>query len=125
MIHLDTHVVVWLYAEQFDRLPPRVTELIEREHLVVSPMVQLELTYLHEIERLADNADEVMDSLTPVLGLQESRAPFSVIVDRAAELGWPRDPFDRLIVANALVDDARLISADRTILDNVDGALWD
>jgi len=25
VIHLDTHVIVWLYAEQFDRLPPTAT----------------------------------------------------------------------------------------------------
>lgn len=124
MIHLDTHVLVWLYAEQFDRLPPRVIELVQHQQLVVSPMVRLELTYLHEIERLVDPATRVMAALTPVLGLHESRTPFAVIIDHAADLTWTRDPFDRLIVANALADDARLATADRAILANMDGAVW-
>lgn len=83
------------------------------------------MTYLYEIERLADDAEEVMNTLTPVLGLQESRMSFAAIVDRAAGLVWTRDPFDRLIVGNALADDALLLTADRTILANVDDAVWD
>ena len=124
MIHLDTHVIVWLYAEQFDRVPPTATALIEHEDLVISPMVRLELAYLHEIDRLTDDAQAVIDALTPVLGLQESRAPFAVVVDRAEQLTWTRDPFDRLIVANALVDDVPLLTADRAILDKCHTAIW-
>jgi acetylornithine deacetylase/succinyl-diaminopimelate desuccinylase-like protein len=37
---------------------------------------------------------------------------------------WTRDPFDRLIVANAMADGATLITADRVILRHFDQAIW-
>jgi PIN domain nuclease of toxin-antitoxin system len=37
---------------------------------------------------------------------------------------WTRDPFDRLIVANAMADGAPLITADETILANFRDAVW-
>lgn len=125
MIHLDTHVLVWLYAEEFGRLPDPVIEIIEREALVVSPMVRLELTYLHEVERLRDPADRVLAALVPALELRESGIPMSAVVDEAAELDWTRDPFDRMIVGNAIADDGILVTADRTILANMDDARWE
>ena len=53
MIHLDTHVVVWLYLAEVERLPARAREAIEAEDLEISPMVLLELQSLREIGRLA------------------------------------------------------------------------
>ena len=53
MIHLDTHVVVWLYTGEIERLSDAAVEALEAEELIVSPMVQLELTFLHEIGRLS------------------------------------------------------------------------
>jgi PIN domain nuclease of toxin-antitoxin system len=46
-------------------------------------------------------------------------------VQAAAGLTWTRDPFDRLIAAHAIVADAPLLTADRTILDNLPQAIWD
>jgi PIN domain nuclease of toxin-antitoxin system len=37
----------------------------------------------------------------------------------AAEQSWTRDPFDRLIVAHAIVRRARLASADETLLKHL------
>ena len=38
---------------------------------------------------------------------------------------WTRDPFDRLIAAQAIVADAPLVTADRTILEHLPLATWD
>lgn len=40
-------------------------------------------------------------------------------------LTWTRDPFDRMIAAQAIVADAPLVTADRTILANLPLAVWD
>ncbi len=49
--HLDTHVVCWLYEGRTELLTSAAMRAIEDGLLQVSPMVQLELTYLHEIGR--------------------------------------------------------------------------
>ena len=46
------------------------------------------------------------------------------IGQHARLLGWPRDPFDRLIVAHALASRATLLTADETILGNCAQARW-
>ena len=53
VIRLDTHVVVWLYTGELERFTEVARESLEHDDLVVSPIVELELTYLHEIGRLS------------------------------------------------------------------------
>lgn len=125
MIHLDTQVVVWVYGSQPQRLSGTAVRLLEDEPLGVSPMVELELEYLFEIGRVSGPPAEVFDQLRPRLDLRLSSTSFAEIVAAAVPLTWTRDPFDRLIVANALADDARLLTADRRILDHLPEAVWD
>lgn len=125
MIHLDTHVVVWLYTDRVDRLPKTARRLIEREEVGYSPMLVLELAYLHEVGRLTDEPQSVMGALTPALELQQSTAPFASVVAHAQQLTWTRDPFDRLIAANAAVDGATLVTADQTMLREAPHSVWD
>jgi len=48
MTYLDTHVILWLFARKGEGLSVRALTLIESEtELVISPMVLLELEYLH------------------------------------------------------------------------------
>jgi PIN domain nuclease of toxin-antitoxin system len=37
--HLDTHVVVWLYAGEVERFPDAARAALERDTLAVSPAV--------------------------------------------------------------------------------------
>lgn len=125
MIHLDTHVAVWLYAGQADRIPAAALRRIEGEPVVVSPMARLELTYLYEIGRLTDSSALVLDALSAALELRVSIAPFGVVVNHAVGTTWTRDPFDRMIAAHALADDADLLTADATIRRHLPRAVWD
>ena len=43
----------------------------------------------------------------------------------AMEFSWTRDPFDRLIAAQALVSGERLLTRDRLIRANCSWAFWD
>ena len=125
MIHLDTHVVVWLYAGLVDRFSQAALDRIERSSLLISPMVALELQYLFEIERISEPAPVVLKDLQERIGLRKSKATFGTVVERACQLTWTRDPFDRLIAAQAIVEDLPLLTADRVLLENLDRAVWD
>jgi PIN domain nuclease of toxin-antitoxin system len=123
VIHLDTHVLVWLYAGELQRLSAAARELIEDSDLAISPMVSLELTYLHEVGRLRVPGNAVLDELTPRLDIRPAASPFASVVQHAQSLAWTRDPFDRLIAAHALADDAGLLTADATLLAHLPSAV--
>lgn len=124
MIHLDTHVLVWVLAGEHARLSVGVRRLLETERLGVSPMVELELTYLHEIGRLTQPGRLVLTELSPMLELVMSTAPFDRVVAAASGLTWTRDPFDRLIAGNAIVDQCDLLTADETLRRHLPSARW-
>lgn len=99
-LYLDTHVLVWLYQDGATRLSLCGAEAIERaQALLVSPVVELERTYLHEIGRITCGAAVILDSLRRDLELDTCRLPFASVVGAAIGQTWTRAPFDRLIVA--------------------------
>ena len=124
LTYLDTHVVVWLYAGRLDLLPPRVAARIERDDLLVSPAVRLEVQYLHEIGRLRAPADEVIPYLGTTVGLGVCDLPFDRVVSVALKQSWTRDPFDRLIVAQAAVRGAPLVTRDEQLRARYAKATW-
>ncbi len=124
MIYLDTHVVVWLYAGETGRLSPIATELIEGNGLLISPIVQLELEYLREVERINTGSALILESLAQSIGLQICDRPFARVVVESVQQCWTRDPFDRLIVAQATTRNAVLLTKDRSILANYPHATW-
>ena len=125
MMHLDTHVVVWLYAGQLNRIPAAVQQRLQQDSLMISPMVILELQYLHEIGRTTVPGNLVVDDLKQRIGLQVADTPFADVVHAAITMTWTRDPFDRLIAAQATAEAASLLTADERIRDNLPGAVWD
>lgn len=125
MIYLDTHVLVWLYAYGRHGLPEGVANRLEStSDLLISPMVRLELEYLYEIGRVTQPAAEVVDRLSPALALSVCQTPFPVVAREAERHQWTRDPFDRVVVAQAAILDATLITKDRTIRQNYQHAEW-
>lgn len=125
MVYLDTHVVVWLYAGLTERFSEPVRGLINDHEVFISPIVRLELQYLHEVQRVTDEAHTIVADLANRIGLQVCSRPFNQIVTRALTCTWTRDPFDRLIVANAALRDNYLVSKDQTILGNYVHARWE
>lgn len=123
-IYLDTHAVVWLYAGLADKFTARGRALINQHDVLVSPIVQLELQYLYEIQRVAVEADALISELQQQIGLQLCTKPFTAIVQTSLPLRWTRDPFDRLIVANAQLNNTQLLSVDKLIQANYANAVW-
>ncbi len=125
MIYLDTHVIVWLYAGLTEKLSRKAIELIEDNDICISPIVKLELCYLQEIERIRPSAQEIIRHLQTQIGLSICDTPFEEVVNKALAFNWTRDPFDRLIAANATCTHMRLLTKDETIRKHIKLAVWD
>lgn len=124
MIYLDTHVVVWLYAGKIKKLSEQARGLINDHEIIISPGVRLELQYLFEIQRVTDEANEIVADLSGRIGLKMCDKSFDTIVSGALDLPWTRDPFDRIIVANATINHNILVTKDQNILENYEKAIW-
>ncbi len=122
--HLDTHVVLWLYAGLVEEVSGPAQRTIEECPCVVSPMVVLEMRFLHEIGRLHDEPQTVLASLASTIGMQVMDTHLGQLVDVAQDLHWTRDPFDRLITAQARVARASLVTRDRQIRAHYERAVW-
>src|SRR3989337_530720 len=109
--YLDTHVILWLYSGQAERLSKRATNLINRERVGVSPVVLLELQYLREIGRVTAVPRAIIMDLEQRLGLAVEDRSLETVTERALGLAWTRDAFDRLILAQAALDDAELVTS--------------
>ena len=125
MIYLDTHVVVWLYAGRTDLLPPLARSLIDEHDLLVSPIVALELQYLHEAAKIAEPAAPVLRALAGEIGMRQCPLPFEDVAEMALQEAWTRDPFDRIAVAQARLRGAPLLTKDRDIHEHFADAVWD
>jgi PIN domain nuclease of toxin-antitoxin system len=120
---LDTHVVIWLIGGD----PAPRARLLQRleasdSRVLVSAVSAYELGTKVRLGKL-DSAVELArtwPASVKRLGAVELDLTTEHAV-RAAELAWEhRDPFDRLLVAQAQVDAHILVTADRTLLDAPD-----
>ncbi|MFH7030516.1 MAG: type II toxin-antitoxin system VapC family toxin [Heteroscytonema crispum UTEX LB 1556] len=124
MIYLDTHVVVWLYSGLIDKLTDLAKTLINDNEVYISAIVRLELQYLYEIKRITDEPDVIIANLSEQIGLKICNKNFNDIISISLTITWTRDPFDRIITANALLNNNILLSKDQNILNNYLYAKW-
>ncbi len=124
MIYLDTHVVVWLYAGQTEKLSAKVRSYINENDIYISPIVSLELQYLLEVKRIIPKPQTVISALSEAIGLNVCDKNFYQIVQCAQQYSWTRDPFDRIIVAQAGLKGNILATKDQTILTHFKHAVW-
>lgn len=114
---VDTHVLVWIAAAP-ERLPAPVRERIESldNEVLFSAASIWELAIKHQMGRVA------LDMVPGALAEEAVRRGFeelAVTSAHAAGVGrlplHHRDPFDRLLLAQAVHEPARLLTADRTL----------
>lgn len=115
----------WLYEGADRRISPGARELLAAEEAFTSPIVELELTYLHEVRRVTEPAAAPLAALRRSIGLQIADVSLAELSQAAQGLSWTRDPFDRLIAAHAIVANAPLLTADERIRRNLPLAAWD
>jgi PIN domain nuclease of toxin-antitoxin system len=124
LIYLDTHVVAWMFAGRTDLIPEGVQSLVDQHELMISPAVELELQYLFELGRTAEPAKVVVEALGRDVGLKVCDLPFPKVVEVALGQSWTRDPFDRLIISQAILRGSPLISKNEPMRDHYERAVW-
>ncbi|MBL8218126.1 MAG: type II toxin-antitoxin system VapC family toxin [Bryobacterales bacterium] len=123
--YLDTHVAVWLHDGLVEKLTKAARREIERCDLLISPMVYLELGYLHRRGRLRMPPSEIFANLYGTFGVGQCSVPFASVAVLAVNLEWTSDPFDRIIVAQAMSNrESGLITADEVIRSHYASAVW-
>lgn len=117
---LDTHALVWALTEP-RRLSTRARRVIQSldHHLVASAATAYELAYKHRLGRLP-----ALDAL--LLGYSRHVAELcneelcitGMHALTAGQLEWThRDPFDRMLASQAIVDSMVIITADQAFHD--------
>lgn len=125
-VYLDTHIIVWLRQKELHKLSQNAIDAIENaDKLLISPMVELELKYLYEIGKVTDTPHNIIGDLDAMIGLEVDNIDFHTVIKKSLFIEWTRDPFDRLIVANCIAKNAKLVTKDEMIIKNFDIAIWD
>jgi PIN domain nuclease of toxin-antitoxin system len=111
---VDTHAALWLLADD-PRLSARAGELLTdpRNEAILSAVVVWEVAIKRSLGKL-----EAPDGFADLL-VDAGAAPLSVSIDHARAvrtLPWHhRDPFDRLLVAQAQHEQVSIISDDERL----------
>lgn len=123
--YLDTNVVLWLAGRDLARITPRAQDVVRQAGLLIAPMVLLELQYLFEIGKVALSSRDLLLKLRHDIQLQVCDLAFPLVAEAALDENWTREPFDRLIVAQAKANGfATLVTADAKIRKHYPRALW-
>ncbi len=123
--YLDTNVVVWLAQGDLKRITPKAQTLLNQADLLISPLVLVELEYLHEVQRILFSAREILLKIEHELGVRVCDLSFPRIANLVLDEKWTCDPFDRTIVAHAKANGlALLVTADEEIRKHYPKAVW-
>lgn len=115
LILLDTNAALYLITGSRRARP--LHRHIGR--LRFSPLVLLEMRLLEEAGRVTFAVPDPPDAIRRDSRWIVDTPPLGGIVAAALELGWTRDPFDRLIVGHAISRRFRLATSDETIVRHV------
>jgi PIN domain nuclease of toxin-antitoxin system len=108
---LDTHILLWLMADS-PKLKPRARLLIEgAQEVYVSSASILEIAIKHRLGKIEEDPEEMVARLEEA-GLKE----LPVVSGHAVACGklplLHHDPFDRLLVAQAISEPMHFVTAD-------------
>ena len=110
---LDTHLLLWALSAPA-RLPVAARRLIQDADVYVSAASIWEISIKAALGKLTADPQEVLAALEPAGFLSLPVA--GVHAARVSSLPpVHRDPFDRLLVAQALVEPMRLVSTDAAL----------
>ena len=125
---LDTHALLW-FAEDSPQMPDHVKAILEdgRNDKFVSVASIWEIAIKYRIGKLALSSPP--EKYLPDILSEGGMTIMSVLFDHALLVSklemYHKDPFDRLLVSQCLLEDMTLISGD-TILDSYGvNRLWD
>ena len=117
MILLDTHAFLWFLTDD-SRLPARIREKIETDKEVFVSIASFwEISIKNGLGKL-DLPAPISEMIEVCGSLQISILPIAAAqLERLKDLPWiHRDPFDRLLICQALEKDLTLITVDSNIV---------
>lgn len=124
---LDTHTLIWWFLDDA-RLTDRVGMLLDDPKSVVhvSAASAWELTTKYRAGRLQEAA-ELAEHLLKLIGRWRF-TPLPVTVEHGHRAGLlpgdHRDPFDRMLAAQALIEDLDLVTADPALARSGARVMW-
>ena len=113
---LDTHFLVWI-TQKSSRLR-NYPWLRQYEPWGVSAVSLFEIQLLSEAGRIPLSNPRFMDALMTDPRFKVDEVSIVALIQRALDLNWTRDPFDRLIAAHSRLRRVPLCSVDSVILAN-------
>jgi len=124
---LDTHVLVWWLLDE-PTLPKRVTAALRNpaSEIFVSSASAWEIATKYRLGRMPQAEPLVQGFRRLIDGERWIAIP--VTVEHALEAGTlpgdNRDPFDRMLAAQARLEDMALVTGDRALAALVPSSLW-
>ena len=118
---LDTHILIWLNSGDNRITKATLARLREADSVIYSAASAWEIAIKQSAGKL--------QPLQPVSAYaRKARIPELPVTTRHAEIAGKlplhhRDPFDRMLVAQAIAEDLTLVSADRRLKD-YDVQIW-
>jgi len=110
---LDTHVVLWWLAGD-RRLPADVKELIDHEPDVFMSSASIWEMSIKQAQGKLEGPDDLPErALSSGLGVLDISGRHGLAAGRLPPVH--RDPFDRMLVAQAALEDLILVTADRQV----------
>ena len=122
---LDTHIWLWAAMEP-ERLNPAIRTAIETEtELVLSVASLWEMAIKHAAGklRIEGNLESFRLTVTQMRGTELVIRPEHALA-AAALPQHHRDPFDRMLVAQAAIDNLTLVTADEMVRSYGGDLLW-
>ena len=113
---LDTHFVIWITSNR-KRLR-NFPWLSAYEPWTVSPTSLLEIQFLTESGKMKSQSPRLAHAIMSDIRFSVDEVSLVALVQKSMQLGWTRDPFDRLIAAHSVVRRIPLCSVDEIILKN-------
>ena len=113
---LDTHFLIWIVTNT--RRLKRYPWLQRYVPWGVSPVSFLEIQFLAESGRLKSHSKEFIETMKSDPRFVVDDVFVSAIVQKALDLSWTRDPFDRLLAAHSLVRHVPLCTTDSDIQEH-------
>ncbi|RPI68473.1 MAG: type II toxin-antitoxin system VapC family toxin [Ignavibacteriae bacterium] len=126
-ILLDTHALLW-FDQEPHRFSPKIRKILRSKAVTifVSPVSLYELYQKQVIGKLPQAAGLVQNIDRRMIDYDFRYLPITARhAIRAASLDWDhRDPFDRLLVAQAMEDSCTIVTTDRRIHESGVPTLW-
>jgi PIN domain nuclease of toxin-antitoxin system len=111
---IDTHILVWIVLND-RRLSPMQREALEDSSnaIVFGAATAYELTHLQKIGRIP--LTESVEMLQKLVGFETVDLPCDIWREAAQLPDIHRDPIDRMLIAQARLEQMTLVTADKTI----------